>query len=161
MPWRINQIQPVLVAVSCGVMKANAFRFDRDSALALEVHGVEHLRGHFALRERAGQFEQTIGQRGLAVVDVRDNAEIPDELGIHGSFCAARGRFSAISARLSNYRVCHRFTRPATAKTRQRSRLCRGKKSTRPSRIGTLSKVSLLSSKSGLPHLWYHGTYIP
>jgi hypothetical protein len=73
-------------------MQADAFRFDRDAALALEVHGIEDLRRHFALGERAGQLEQTVGQRGFAVVDVRYDAEIPDELGIHGSFCVARSR---------------------------------------------------------------------
>src|ERR1700683_3842208 len=51
---RVDQIQPVLVAISRGVMEADALRFDGDSALALEVHGIAHLRGHFALGERAG-----------------------------------------------------------------------------------------------------------
>jgi hypothetical protein len=80
------------VAVPRGVMQANAFCFDRNSTFALEVHGIEDLRRHFALSERAGQFEQTVGQRGFTVVDVRYNAEIPDELGIHGSFCVERSR---------------------------------------------------------------------
>jgi len=53
-------------------VQANAFRFDGDAALALEVHGVEDLLVHFALGERAGHFEQAIGERGLAVVDVGD-----------------------------------------------------------------------------------------
>ena len=87
MAGRIDQIQAVFVAVARGVMQANAFGFDGDAALALEVHRIEHLRGHFALGERAGEFEQAVGQRGFAVVDVRDDAEIADELGIHGSLC--------------------------------------------------------------------------
>ena len=37
----------------------------------------------FALLERAGGFEQAVGQRRLAVIDVRDDREIPDESGIH------------------------------------------------------------------------------
>jgi hypothetical protein len=73
-------------------MQADAFRFDGDSALALQIHGIEHLRGHFALGKRPCQLEQTVGQRGFAVVDVRYDAEIPDELRIHGSFCAAPKR---------------------------------------------------------------------
>jgi len=40
-------------------------------------------RYHFALAERARYFKQTIGQCGLAVVDMRNDAEIPDSLGIH------------------------------------------------------------------------------
>jgi len=51
------------------------FCFDGDAAFALEVHGVENLFGHLALREGAGHFQQAVRQRGLAVVDVRDDAE--------------------------------------------------------------------------------------
>jgi hypothetical protein len=56
------------------------------------------------------------------VVDVRYDAEIPDELGIHGSFCVECGRVErdclrARPPRPSNCRVCHRFTSPATAKS--------------------------------------------
>ena len=53
--------------------------FDGDAALALQVHRVEDLLHHFALRERAGDFEQAVGQRRLAVVDVRNDREIADE----------------------------------------------------------------------------------
>ena len=80
---RVDQVQAVFVAVARGVMQANAFRFDGDAALALQVHRVEHLRAHFALGQRAGQLQQAVGQRGFAVVNVRDDAEIPDVLRIH------------------------------------------------------------------------------
>ena len=58
-------------------------RFDGDAALALQIHGVEHLLHHFALRQRVRRFEQAVGQRRLAVIDVRDDTEIADELGEH------------------------------------------------------------------------------
>ena len=83
-PRRINQVQLVFVAVARGVVQADALGFDRDAAFALEVHRIEHLRAHFALGERARQFEQPVGQGGFPVVDVRDDAEIPNELEIHG-----------------------------------------------------------------------------
>jgi hypothetical protein len=38
---------------------------------------------HFALRQRAGHFQEAVRQRGFAVVDVRDDAEIPYELRVH------------------------------------------------------------------------------
>jgi hypothetical protein len=38
---------------------------------------------HLALRERAGHFEQAIGKRGFAVIDVRDDTKIADELWVH------------------------------------------------------------------------------
>src|SRR5207237_9285981 len=65
------------------VVQANAFRFDGDAALALQIHGVEHLFVHLAFGKRSGHFEQTVGQRGFAVVDVRDDAEIAYEFWIH------------------------------------------------------------------------------
>src|SRR5260370_16919645 len=66
-------------------MEANAFRLDGDAALALEVHGVKNLFVHFALRQRAGHFEQAVSERGFAVVDVRDDAEVSNELRVHFS----------------------------------------------------------------------------
>jgi hypothetical protein len=82
--WSVDQVQPIRVSILCGVVEANALGFDRDAALALEVHRVEELLVyHFALRKRAGHFEQAIGKRRLTVVDVRDDTEIPYELWIH------------------------------------------------------------------------------
>jgi hypothetical protein len=80
---RINQIQTIRISIFRFVVQANAFRFDGDAALALQVHGVEELFVHFALRQRAGHFQEAVRQRGFAVVDVRDDAEIPYELRIH------------------------------------------------------------------------------
>jgi hypothetical protein len=33
--------------------------------------------------QRAGQLKQPVGERGLAMIDVRDDREIPNVLGIH------------------------------------------------------------------------------
>ena len=56
---------------------------DGDAALALQVHGVQHLRLHLALGQRAGDLQQAVRQRGLAMIDVSDDAEISDSRGIH------------------------------------------------------------------------------
>ena len=80
---RVDQVQLVHVAVVGAVVQADGVGLDGDAALALQVHGVEHLLHHFALRERAGDLEQAVGQRRLAVVDVRDDREIADEFAIH------------------------------------------------------------------------------
>ena len=71
------------IAVVGAVVEPDGVGFDGDAALALQVHGVEDLLHHFALRERAGDFEQPVGQRRLAVVDVRNDREIADEFAIH------------------------------------------------------------------------------
>jgi len=86
------------VAVARGVMEANAFGFDGDAAFALQVHGVEDLRMHLTLGERAGKLQQAVGQRGFAVVNVRNDAEIADVLGIHVSLCECAAPASVLHA---------------------------------------------------------------
>src|SRR5437899_3876301 len=76
----INKVQAIGVAVFGGVVKADAFGLNGDAALALQVHGVQHLLVHLALGESAGHFEQAVGKGGLAVVNVRDDTEIAYEL---------------------------------------------------------------------------------
>ncbi len=55
-------------------------RLDRDPALALEVHRIEQLILPFAVLNRARALQQTIRKRGLAVIDMRDDAEIARQL---------------------------------------------------------------------------------
>src|SRR5271156_5492676 len=90
-------------------MQADTFRFDGDAALALEIHGVEHLRLHLTLSERAGELEQTVGQGRLAVVDVRNDAEIADVLGVHD-------RFSGSAAQTAMQRRCNAALHAPTAR---------------------------------------------
>ena len=59
-------------------------RLDRDAALALQLHRVEQLVLHLALRHHAGGEQQPIGQRRLAVVDVGDDAEVAQMVETHG-----------------------------------------------------------------------------
>ena len=65
------------------VRQPHGVRFDRDAALALEVHAVEHLRFHLARLERARQLEKTIRQRRFAVIDVRDDRKISNACRVH------------------------------------------------------------------------------
>ena len=80
---RVDQVELIIAAVFGAVVQAHGVSLDGDAALALQVHRVQHLRHHFALRQRAGHFQQTIRQGRLAVIDVRNDAEISDSRGIH------------------------------------------------------------------------------
>ena len=82
-PRRVDEVQHVLFAVGRGVVQANRVRLDRDAALALEVHRIKHLRLHLAGLQRAGQFEETVGQRRLPVIDMRADRKIADVLRVH------------------------------------------------------------------------------
>jgi len=80
----VDQVQLVVAAVGGPVRHCDGVHLDCDPALPLEVHGVEDLRPHLAEGERAGPLEQPVGQRRLAVIDVRDDREVADALGFHG-----------------------------------------------------------------------------
>ena len=71
---RIDQIELIILPVFGAVIEPHRVRFDGDAAFAFQIHRIQHLRHHFALAERAGDSEQTVGQRRLAVVDVRNDS---------------------------------------------------------------------------------------
>jgi hypothetical protein len=71
-PGCVDEVQDVVAPV-----QADGLELDRDAALALDVHRVEVLLPHQAGIDRARPFEQAVRQRRLAVVDVRDDAEVP------------------------------------------------------------------------------------
>jgi hypothetical protein len=58
-------------------------RLDRDPALALEIHGVEDLGFHLPRLQGAGELQEAIRQRRLAMVDMRDDRKVPDIPLIH------------------------------------------------------------------------------
>jgi hypothetical protein len=62
---------------------------DRDAALALEFHRVEQLLAHLAPRHGLRQLEHAVGERRLAVVDVRDDREVADAALVHARSGAA------------------------------------------------------------------------
>jgi hypothetical protein len=76
----VDQVQLVALPVH-----AHGLCLDRDPALALELHRVEHLRSHLAARDRVGQLEDAVGERRLAVVDVRDDGKVADAVLVHAS----------------------------------------------------------------------------
>ena len=72
----VDQVQAVDQAVVRGVLEAHGAGLDRDPLLALEVHRVQDLAHHLPALDRVGQLEQAVRERGLAVIDVRDDREV-------------------------------------------------------------------------------------
>ena len=67
------------VEADVAVLDGGLLREDRDALLALEVHRVHHAVDHGLVRpEGAGLAEHRVDQRGLAVVDVRDDRHVAD-----------------------------------------------------------------------------------
>ena len=78
MPRRVDEIQLVRFAVARRVRHAHGVELDRNASLTLEVERVEDLFLHLALLHRARGFDQAVGERRLAMIDVRDDAEVAD-----------------------------------------------------------------------------------
>ena len=65
------------------VRQPHGLGLDGDPALALEVHAVEVLLAHLACRDGVRDVEESIRKRRLAMVDVRDDAEVADPRLVH------------------------------------------------------------------------------
>ena len=83
----VDQVQDV-VAVITPPGQPDGLALDRDAALTLDVHPVQVLGAHLAPFDDTGQLQHAVGQRGLAVIDVRDDAEVAD----HGLVRTGRRR---------------------------------------------------------------------
>ncbi len=73
----VDEVDDVLVVAHLP-REPDVLRLDRDAPLTLDVHAVEVLGTHLPLLDHTGELEHAVGQRRLAVIDVRDDAEIPD-----------------------------------------------------------------------------------
>ena len=78
-PGGVDHVQGVRRAVELPG-HADGLGLDGDAALALDVHAVEVLRAHRPGVDHTGDLEHPVGERRLAVVDVGDDAEVPDQL---------------------------------------------------------------------------------
>jgi hypothetical protein len=76
---RVDEVERVAVPFDADVLG-----LDRDAAFALEVHRVEVLLAHVARLNSAGDLEDAVGERRLAVIDVGDDREVADPGAVHG-----------------------------------------------------------------------------
>ena len=74
---RVDEVEAVQEAVGRLVLEAHRARLDRDPLLLLEVHRVQDLARHLARVDGVRHLEQAVRERGLAVIDVRDDREVP------------------------------------------------------------------------------------
>ena len=74
----VDEVELVGLAIIGGIVDANGLAFDGDAAFALDVHAVKQLGLHIAMRHGAGHLQNAVGERGLAMVDMGDDAEISD-----------------------------------------------------------------------------------
>ena len=75
MPRGVDKVENVFLALILIVQPAR-LKFYGDSSLFFDFHIVEKLLGHFARGNRTRLFDESVGKRTLAVVDVRDYGKI-------------------------------------------------------------------------------------
>ena len=80
MPRRVDQVEGILLPVLRLIYNTHSLGLYCDSALTLQVHIVQDLLLHLAAGQRAGMLNQTVRQRRLAVVNMRNNTKIPDSI---------------------------------------------------------------------------------
>jgi hypothetical protein len=59
---------------------ANSLRLDSDSTLTLDIHAVKILSTHRPVIDNTGELKHAVSQGRFTVVNVRNNAEIADEI---------------------------------------------------------------------------------
>jgi len=106
----VDQVEDIGLAVPGFIGQPHRLGLDGDAALALDVHGIEHLLLHLAVLQAPGFLDQPVGQRRFAMVDMRNNGEVADvgnRDGCHGrgiAFASPCGNHNALFLR-------HIFTR--------------------------------------------------
>ena len=78
MPRRIDKVQLIPLTITRSIGQGHALRLNRNAAFAFNIHGIEHLRIHFALTETAAELDKTIRDRRLSMIDMRYDRKIAD-----------------------------------------------------------------------------------
>ena len=84
MAGSVHEVESVLLTILGQVLHGDWVRLDRDAALALQIHGVQNLLLLVTVGDRVGDFQKTVRQGGLPVIDMGDDAEVADILNRHG-----------------------------------------------------------------------------
>ena len=74
----VDKVQLVMFAVFRRVGQAHGLGLDGDAAFALKLHFVQILLASFTVADHLGDFKNAVGEGGLAVVNVGDDAKIAD-----------------------------------------------------------------------------------
>ncbi len=79
-PGGVDEIKLVGIPVFGGVVERDALRLDRDTALSLNIHRIEHLLRHFTLGQAAAMLNKAIGQCRLTVVDMGNDRKVTNSV---------------------------------------------------------------------------------
>jgi hypothetical protein len=78
MPWRIYEIKAVCLSVSRPVWQRNSLALDRYPPLPFNIHRIKYLVFEGAFIGHTGILDKSVGKGRLTVVNVGNDAEIPN-----------------------------------------------------------------------------------
>ena len=79
MPWRVDKIECVGFSIAGSIRQCYRLAFNGNATFPLDIHIIQHLILHFALVDNMSLFNEAIGKRRFAMVDMGNDAEIPDK----------------------------------------------------------------------------------
>ena len=78
MPRRVDEVENIFLPIFRLIHRAHRLGFDGNSPFPLQIHIVEHLGLHFTAGEKPCHLDNAVGQGGFSMINVRNNAEIPN-----------------------------------------------------------------------------------
>ena len=79
MSWSINHAERVFNAIN-SPWNAHSLRFNGNTALLLNIHAVKEAVTHFTLLNDTAELQNSVGYRGLSMIDMCDNTEVTHQL---------------------------------------------------------------------------------
>ena len=73
MSWGVDKVQLVGFTVLRSIGQSHALGFDGNAALALNIHGVENLSGHFTISQASTDLNKAICNSRFAMVNMGNN----------------------------------------------------------------------------------------
>lgn len=65
--------QEISLAITRCVIERYAMRFNGNTTLTLKIHGIQHLLLHFAVTQTTAKLDESIGNRGFAMINMGNN----------------------------------------------------------------------------------------
>ena len=76
MTGRVDEVEMIGHAIPGRVRQAYGLAFDGNSPLSFDIHGIQDLILEVPVRNHIRKLNESVGQRGFAMVDMGDDAEI-------------------------------------------------------------------------------------
>ena len=78
MSGRVDQVKDIFDTIRVFVVDLDSMAFDGDAFFSFKVHVIEDLIHHFPVTDGIGGLKQSICQSRFTMIDMRNDAEIPD-----------------------------------------------------------------------------------